>query len=89
MTILDEILAHKRTEVAAAKARVAPGALAERAEGCTDPLRGFRDRFVLPEGVVYLDGNSLGALPKAAVERQRALVDPVQMPRGARLRALA
>jgi indole-3-glycerol phosphate synthase len=42
MTILDEILAHKRTEVAAAKARVAPGALAERAEGCTEPLRGFR-----------------------------------------------
>ena len=39
-----------------------------------DPLASCRERFGLPEGTVYLDGNSLGALPRSTGERLRGLV---------------
>ncbi|MFJ9517586.1 kynureninase [Kitasatospora sp. NPDC101801] len=40
-----------------------------------DPLARFRAEFVLPEGVVYLDGNSLGVLPARTPERVRQVVE--------------
>ncbi|HXZ01082.1 MAG TPA: kynureninase [Stellaceae bacterium] len=40
-----------------------------------DPLAALREEFALPEGVVYLDGNSLGALPKATPARLAELVE--------------
>jgi kynureninase len=42
----------------------------------TDPLAPFRERFVITDpDRIYLDGNSLGRLPKATRERLHAAID--------------
>ena len=40
----------------------------------SDPLAALRDEFDLPAGVIDLDGNSLGALPKATASRVQQVV---------------
>jgi kynureninase len=42
----------------------------------SDPLAAYRQKFVITDpNLIYLDGNSLGRLPKATTERMRQLVE--------------
>ena len=40
-----------------------------------DPLSALREQFSLPEGRIYLDGNSLGALPRTTAARVREVIE--------------
>jgi len=44
------------------------------ARDAADPLAPLRDQFDLPPGVIYLDGNSLGARPRAALARAQDVI---------------
>lgn len=44
------------------------------ARDAADPLRELRSLFDIPEGTIYLDGNSLGVMPKATPQRVAQVV---------------
>ena len=45
-----------------------------RALDAQDPLAALRDQFLVPDGLIYLDGNSLGVMPRTAPARVAAAV---------------
>jgi len=45
------------------------------ARDLADPIAHLRDQFLLPHGVIYLDGNSLGALPRATSRRIARVIE--------------
>ena len=57
------------TPPASSTAPIDPDLAAAIARDTADPLAPLRDRFLVPDNVIYLDGNSLGVLPKGVAER--------------------
>lgn len=53
---------------------MSPGRRDCQALDAGDPLAVLRDRFELPAGIVYLDGNSLGALPRTTAARLQEVI---------------
>jgi kynureninase len=53
----------------------APTRADARALDAADELAPLRERFALPEGIVYFDGNSLGALPAAVPARMSRVIE--------------
>jgi kynureninase len=49
----------------------------DRARALDDaaPVASARDRFVVPDGLIYLDGNSLGAMPRTVPDAVRDVVE--------------
>lgn len=45
-----------------------------QARDAADPLHALRDLFSIPDGVIYLDGNSLGVMPKTAADRAAQVI---------------
>lgn len=39
-----------------------------------DPLASFKDRFILPTDIIYLDGNSLGPVPRTVPDRVATMI---------------
>ena len=46
-----------------------------RALDAADPLRQLRDLYVVPPGLIYLDGNSLGVMPRSVPDRIARVVN--------------
>lgn len=40
-----------------------------------DPLASFREEIYIPECIIYMDGNSLGVMPRATSKRVREVTD--------------